>query len=150
MKGFLWYTVAMSLLCFQFSATALTYNTWYQSKGVMTDATQTDEGGPVLISLAYRKMPGAHLVVAYNEEGDCQDISDTEPFVINQQVTKAAIKCYQLDNKIRSLSYLVNDISYVDYFDNQLSAGFTVVLQNNIRVWVENYNHHISGFFPLV
>ncbi|MCL6723067.1 hypothetical protein M8R21_48230 [Klebsiella sp. T2.Ur] len=149
MKGFLGYIVAMSSLCFQFSATALTYNTWYQSKGVMTDATQTDEGRPVLISLAYRKTPGAHLVVAYNEEGLCQDMSDTGPFTINQQVSQAAIKCYQLDKKIRSLSYLVNDIRNVDYFDNQLSTGFTVVLQNNIRVWVENYNDPMPGVLPL-
>ncbi|KTJ39448.1 hypothetical protein ASU85_19695 [Klebsiella aerogenes] len=103
-----------------------------------------------MISLAYKKTPGAHLVVAYNEAGQCQDMSDTGPFVINQQVTKATIKCYQLDNKIRSLSYLVNDIRHVDYLDNQLSAGFTVVLQNNIRVWVENYNHPLPGFLPLV
>jgi hypothetical protein len=35
----------------------------------------------------------------------------------------------------------------LQYFHTQLETGFTVILQNNIRVWVANYNHPIAGTF---
>lgn len=115
----------------------------------MADATQTQDGRPVLISFAYQGTPGVNLVVSYTEHGDCNNSPPITNFQINNISVDAKAKCFPMEGNNRALHYLIEDRSILQYFHLQLETGFTVVLQNNIRVWVANYNQPKPGNLPL-
>ena len=138
------------LVFLAFTATAESrYNVWHKHNGIMADATQTQDGRPVLISFAYQGTPGANLVVSYTEYGDCNHRRPITKFQINNISVDAKEKCFPMKGNIRALHYIIEEYSVLQYFHTQLETGFTVILQNNIRVWVANYNHPRAGNLSL-
>lgn len=142
------YFISLAFLAFTATASPQ-YNVWYKHNGIMADATQTQDGRPVLISFAYQGTPGANMVVSYTEYGDCSNSRPITKFQINNRSVDAKEKCFPMERSIRALHYTIEEHSVLQYFHTQMETGFTVVLQNNIRVWVANYNQPRPGNLPL-
>ncbi|NEV85081.1 MULTISPECIES: hypothetical protein [Enterobacter] len=111
----------------------------------MYDMAQTNEGEPVMISIYAPGKKSSNMVISYYGVGKCQNVPSS--LKVDAFFVPANYSCAQIDNGwIRH--FVVSDIYSVNYVVNQLRTGFTVVLQDEIKVWVENFNKPKFGTGP--
>lgn len=121
------------------------YNKWYSKDGVLYDITQTQSGDPVMLSIFAAGKNNANLVVSYFSQGACEkDINQ-----IRMDGTDFPAKYVCIPEKNGKINhYTVTDAGSVNYLVERLKSGFTVLLQDNIKVWVENFNNPKYGSAP--
>lgn len=146
-----------SFLCFTFGYLSLfasyhvlakpykEYNSWYAKDGVMYDMTQTANGEPVMISIYAPGKDISNMVISYYGEGDCQKPNTS--FKVDSLIIPTHYSCINVsDGHINH--YVVSDTGSVNYIVNRLRSGFTVILQDEIKIWVANFNTPKFGIAP--
>lgn len=121
------------------------YNTWYLKNAVLYDMTQTSEGFPVMVSISQPERRSANLLVSYITEGQC---SENKPLLnVNGKVLPAKYFCVQVGrNKIEHFSVI--DAQSVNEMVTHLKSDFTILLQNNIKIWAANIKTPKYGLTP--
>ena len=121
------------------------YNTWYIKNAVLYDMTQTSEGFPVMVSVSQPGKKSANLVVSYITEGQCG--KNTLPLNVNGKVLPASYYCVQVgSNRIENFS--VVDANSVNALVTHLNSDFTLLLQNDIKIWAANIKSPKYGLTP--
>lgn len=121
------------------------YNTWYQKDAVLYDITQTSEGLPVMISISQPGRGAANMLVSYMSEGSCGDKKDF--LNVNGKDVPATYSCVSVGaNRIEH--FAVNDAEKVNEMVNHLKSDFTLLLQNDIKVWAANIKTPKYGIAP--
>ncbi|MEX3019333.1 hypothetical protein AB4K05_07005 [Kluyvera sp. STS39-E] len=121
------------------------YNTWYLKDAILYDMTQTSDGRPVMLSISQPGRSGANLVVSYVSEGPCTAGSGT--LNVNGKDMPAKYSCVPL-GKNRIEHFAVNDAQRVNEMVDHLKSDFTLLLQNDIKVWAANINSPKYGMAP--
>ncbi|HCU0778593.1 TPA: hypothetical protein OUJ36_001552 [Enterobacter hormaechei] len=121
------------------------YNTWYQKDAVLYDITQTSEGLPVMISISQPGRESANMLVSYISDGGCGD--KKVRLNANGKDVPATYTCVSVGaNRIEH--FAVNDASKVNEMVNHLKSDFTLLLQNDIKVWAANIKMPKYGLAP--
>lgn len=121
------------------------YNKWYSKDGVLYDITQTQDGEPVMLSIFAAGKKNANLVVSYYSQGACERNINT----LRMDATDFPAQYTCMPEKMGKINhYTVTDAGSVNYLVERLKSGFTVLLQDNIKVWVENFNDPKYGVTP--
>lgn len=121
------------------------YNKWYAKNGVMYDITQTKEGDPVMLSIYAAGKKNANMVVSYYSHGACEKNID----ILRMDATDFPAQYACVSEKTGKINhYTVTDAGSVNYLVERLRSGFTVLLQDDIKVWVENFNDPKYGIAP--
>lgn len=121
------------------------YNTWYQKDAVLYDITQTSEGLPVMISISQPGRESANMLVSYISDGGCGD--KKVRLNANGKYVPATYTCVSVGaNRIEH--FAVNDASKVNEMVNHLKSDFTLLLQNDIKVWAANIKTPKYGLAP--
>ncbi|HIH9250149.1 TPA: hypothetical protein ACYU26_001340 [Enterobacter ludwigii] len=121
------------------------YNTWYIKNAVLYDMTQTSDGFPVMLSISQPERKSANLLVSYITEGRCD--GTRQELNVNGKVLAATYYCVQVgQNRIEHFS--VKDAQSVNGMVNHLKSDFTLLLQNDIKVWAANINAPKYGLAP--
>ena len=123
------------------------YNTWYYQNGVLYDVTQTSASEPVLISISQAGFTGANMVVSLYAEGKCPPAGSVKTLKINSTAAAARYSCDE-ERGGRIEHYAVSDAKQVNELFENLRAQFTVVLQDDIKVWAANINQPRYGLAP--
>ena len=121
------------------------YNAWYQKDAVLYDITQTSEGLPVMISISQPGRESANMLVSYMSDGGCGD--EKVRLNANGKDVPATYTCVSVGaDKIEH--FAVNDASKVNEMVNHLKSDFTLLLQNDIKVWAANIKTPKYGLAP--
>ena len=121
------------------------YNTWYQKDAVLYDITQTSEGLPVMISISQPGRGSANLLVSYMSDGGCGEKKSL--LNVNGKDVPATYNCVSVEeNKIEH--FAVNDAEEVNEMVKHLKSDFTLLLQNDIKVWAANIKTPKYGIAP--
>lgn len=121
------------------------YNTWYTKNAVLYDMTQTSEGMPVMLSFSQSGRRSANMLVSYISEGSCGDNKQT--LNVNGKEVPAAYHCVTIgQNRIEH--FAVNDADSVNDMVRHLNLDFTLLLQNDIKVWAANIKTPKYGLAP--
>ena len=121
------------------------YNTWYQKDAVLYDITQTSEGLPVMISISQPGRGAANMLVSYMSDGSCGD--KKELLNVNGKDVPATYSCASVGvNRIEH--FAINDAEKVNEMVNHLKSDFTLLLQNDIKVWAANIKTPKYGIAP--
>ncbi|WP_048959848.1 hypothetical protein [Enterobacter bugandensis] len=121
------------------------YNTWYQKDAVLYDITQTSEGLPVMISISQPGRTSANMLVSYMSDGGCGEKKGQ--LNVNGKDVPATYTCVSVGaNRIEH--FAVNDASKVNEMVNHLKSDFTLLLQNDIKVWAANIKTPKYGLAP--
>ncbi|HGH4671289.1 TPA: hypothetical protein ACJIWW_000446 [Enterobacter asburiae] len=121
------------------------YNTWYIKNAVLYDMTQTSEGFPVMVSVSQPGRKSANLLVSYITEGRCGE--KNLPLNVNGKVLPAKYYCVQVgQNRIEHFS--VVDADSVNSMVTHLKSDFTILLQNDIKIWAANIKTPKYGLAP--
>ena len=121
------------------------YNTWYTKDGILYDMTQTSDGFPVMLSISQPGRMGANMVVSYVSQGPCVDANNK--LIENGKDIPAKYSCVPL-GKNRIEHFAVNNADQVNEMVNHLKADFTLLLQNDIKVWAANIKSPHFGVTP--
>lgn len=139
------------ILSFSFHANSakadepIEYNKWYSKDGVLYDITQTQDGEPVMLSIFAAGKKNANLVVSYYSQGACKK----NITILRMDATDFPAEYRCVPDKMGKINhYMVTDAGSVNYLVERLKSGFTVLLQDNIKVWVENFNNPKYGVAP--
>ncbi|HED3852411.1 hypothetical protein V1605_19975 [Enterobacter soli] len=121
------------------------YNTWYQKDAVLYDITQTSEGFPVMISISQPGRGSANMLVSFISDGDCGEKKDL--INVNGKDVPATYRCASIGQS-RVEHFAVNDADKVNEMVNHLKSDFTLLLQNDIKVWAANVKTPKYGIAP--
>lgn len=121
------------------------YYKWYSKDGVLYDIAQTKDRYPVMLSIYSPGKENANMVVSYYSHGACDNSINT--MKIDNNDFPAQYTCIPEKNgKINH--YTITDASSVNYMIDRLSSSFTISLQDDIKVWVGNFNNPEFGVAP--
>ena len=121
------------------------YNKWYSKDGVLYDITQTQDGELVMLSIFAAGKKNANMVVSYYSQGACERNIN----ILRMDATDFPAQYTCVPQKMGKINhYTVTDADSVNYLVERLKSGFTVLLQDNIKVWVENFNAPKYGVAP--
>lgn len=123
------------------------YNTWYYNNGVLYDVAQTAGSQPVLISISQAGFETANMVVSYSSPEACPASGDDNKLVVNGSEAPTNYLCINTD-KGRIEHFMVNDATLVNQLVDRLNSDFTVVLQQDIKVWAANFKTPKYGLAP--
>jgi|AGFT01.1.fsa_nt_gi hypothetical protein len=123
------------------------YNTWYYNNGVLYDVAQTAGSQPVLISISQAGFATANLVVSYFSEEACPAASADNKLTINGSEVATTYRCIKTERG-RIEHFMVNDATLVNQLVERLNSDFTVVLQQDIKVWAANFKTPKYGLAP--
>ena len=147
-RGFLRLTFGCLSLFVSYNAQAnpyKEYNSWYAKDGVMYDMTQTSDGQPVMISIYAPGKSTTNMVISYYSGGNCQNPSTA--LKVDASITPTHYSCITVhDGRINH--FAVSDVGSVNYIVNRLRSGFTVILQDEIKIWAANFNTPKFGIAP--
>ncbi|OEI77405.1 hypothetical protein [Enterobacter sp. ku-bf2] len=121
------------------------YNTWYMKNAVLYDMTQTSEGYPVMVSVSQPGRKSANLLVSYITEGRCGE--NKPPLNVNGTVLPSKYHCVQI-GKNRIEHFSVVDADSVNGIVTHLKSDFTILLQNDIKIWAANIKTPKYGLAP--
>lgn len=121
------------------------YNTWYIKNAVLYDMTQTSEGFPVMVSVSQPGRKSANLLISYIREGRCGE--NSLPLNVNGKVLPAKYDCVQIGQK-RIEHFSVVDADSVNGMVTHLKSDFTILLQNDIKIWSANIKTPKYGLAP--
>ncbi|UWM65872.1 hypothetical protein [Enterobacter sp. CP102] len=121
------------------------YNTWYEKDAVLYDITQTSEGLPVMISISQAGRGSANMLVSFISDGDCGEKKGL--LNVNGKDVPATYRCSSV-GKSRIEHFAVNDADKVNEMVNHLKSDFTLLLQNDIKVWAANVKIPKYGITP--
>ena len=122
------------------------YNTWYSDGVVLYGMTQTSNELPVMVSISQRGHPGANMVVSYIAEGGCD--TPEKPFDVSGHEVPATYKCVNIGHNQKIEHFAVTDAERVNGMVQNLKSDFTLVLQNDIKVWAANIKTPKFGVAP--
>ncbi|WFX59451.1 hypothetical protein NFK08_05275 [Enterobacter roggenkampii] len=121
------------------------YNTWYQKDAVLYDITQTSEGLPVMISISQPGRGAANMLVSYMSDGSCGEKKGQ--LNVNGKDVAVTYSCVSVGaNRIEH--FAVNDAERVNEMVNHLKSDFTLLLQNDIKLWAANIKTPKYGIAP--
>jgi len=121
------------------------YNTWYQKDAVLYDITQTSEGLPVMISISQPGRESANMLISYMSDGGC---GNKKVWLnANGKDVPVTYTCLSVGAK-RIEHFAVNDAGKVNEMVNHLKSDFTLLLQNDIKVWAANIKAPKYGIAP--
>jgi len=121
------------------------YNKWYSKDGVLYDIAQTKDENPVMLSIYSPGKANANMVVSYYSQGECDNNITT--LQVDSHQFPAKYTC--IPEKHGQINHFtVSDADSVNYLVDRLKSGFTILLQNDIKVWVENFNNPKFGIAP--
>lgn len=123
------------------------YNYWYEKNGVMFDITQTSDGSPVMLSIYAPGKKNSNMVISYYSHGSCHNADAT--LKVDSSFISATYSCVRNSNK-QINHFVITDANHIDYIVNKLKSGFTVLLQDEIKVWAANFNSPRFGIMPNV
>lgn len=112
---------------------------------VLYDMTQTSEGFPVMVSVSQPGRKSANLLVSYITEGRCSE--NNLPLNVNGKVLPAKYNCVQI-GKNRIEHFSVVDADSVNGMVTHLKSDFTILLQNDIKIWAANIKAPKYGLTP--
>ncbi|MGL4183177.1 hypothetical protein [Enterobacter ludwigii] len=121
------------------------YNTWYTKDAVLYDMTQTSDGLPVMVSISQPGRSSANMVISYMSAGQCGE--GVQKLSVNGKNIPAKYRCVQA-GKSRIEHFAVKDAGCVNDIVNHLRSDFTLLLQNDIRVWAANFRTPKYGLAP--
>lgn len=121
------------------------YNTWYMKNAVLYDMTQTSEGFPVMVSVSQPGRKSANLLVSFITEGRCSE--NNQSLNVNGKELPAKYYCVEV-GKNRIEHFSVVDADSVNGMVTHLKSDFTILLQNNIKVWAANIKTPKYGLTP--
>ncbi|MGK3191543.1 hypothetical protein [Enterobacter soli] len=121
------------------------YNTWYQKDSVLYDITQTSEGLPVMISISQPGRGSANMLVSFISDGDCGEKKGL--LNVNGKDVPATYSCVSVGAN-RFEHFVLNDAEKVNEMVNHLKSDFTLLLQNDIKVWAANVKTPKYGIAP--
>ncbi|MCI1898189.1 MAG: hypothetical protein LKI85_07375 [Enterobacter sp.] len=121
------------------------YNTWYQKDAVLYDMTQTSDGYPVMLSISQPGHDSANMVVSYMSEGSCGE--GNQKLNVNGKEVSATYTCVQVGQQ-KIEHFAVKDADSVNGMVNHLKSDFTLILQNDIKVWAANIKTPKYGIAP--
>ncbi|EFH6436608.1 hypothetical protein HUC43_18390 [Escherichia coli] len=111
----------------------------------MYDMTQTADGEPVMLSIYAPGKGTTNMVISYASKDSCQDVAS--PLKVDTSIIPAHYSCVKVsDGRINH--FAVSDVDSVNYVVNRLRSGFTVILQDDIKIWVANFNTPKFGIAP--
>ena len=111
----------------------------------MHDLTQTSDGRPVMISFSQAGFQTANMVISYMTEGKCPD-GDID-LNINGDIVPAEYTCVQR-GKEKIEHYRVRNADKTNALIAHLKGGFTLVIQQDIKVWAANIKAPRYGIGP--
>ncbi|ELY6223563.1 hypothetical protein SNQ29_000750 [Cronobacter muytjensii] len=121
------------------------YNTWYEKDAVLYDMTQTPDGNPVMLSISQAGRRTANMVISSLTAGKCPVQAKT--LEINNDIVPAEYVCTeQGSDKIEH--YLVRDADRVNAMVERLRSDFTVMSQQEIKIWAANIKTPKFGMTP--
>lgn len=113
------------------------YNVWRSGHGFIYGATQTEKDEPVLITITG---PGTHwagVVISMVNESACEVKAVATSLLFNSTPYPINYSCIPLGpGSIET--YILSDAEKANRFYADLKSGFTVVLDNRIKVWATN------------
>lgn len=121
------------------------YNVWYEKDAVLYDITQTAEGWPVMVSISQAGFRSANLVISWMEKGYCPERG--YELNINGEIIPAAWECMSVGEEVIEHFY-IRDSGKVNAMMNHLKSGFTLLIQEDIKVWASNINSPRHGMMP--
>lgn len=125
------------------------YNTWYSNNGVLYDVAQNGSSQPVLISISQAGHETANLVVSYFSAENCPAAGSAHKLNINGNDVATSYLCVKTD-KGRIEHFMVTDATLVNQMVDRLNSDFTVVLQQDIKVWAANFKTPKYGMAPRI
>lgn len=137
-----------SLLMLSTSASATQYNVWYESNGVRTGMTQTPDEQPVMISIAFPGHAQSNIMISYSANEKCTNSANTFSLPVDHTTFEVDYRCTLIDEKSSVQHFTITDAKAVAYLYGRLQAGFTVVLQRSIKVYVANFTYPKQGSSP--
>lgn len=123
------------------------YNTWYYNNGVLYDVAQTAASQPVLISISQAGFETANMVVSYFSPQACPAPGSDTKLTVNGSEVATAWECIPAE-KGRIEHFMVTDAAQVNQLVDRLNSDFTVVLQQDIKVWAANFKTPKYGMAP--
>ena len=123
------------------------YNTWYYNNGVLYDVAQTAGSQPVLISISQAGFETANMVVSYFSPQACPEPGGDTKLTVNGSEVATVWECIPTD-KGRIEHFMVTDAAQVNQLVDRLNSDFTVVLQQDIKVWAANFKTPKYGMAP--
>lgn len=121
------------------------YNYWYLKDAILYDITQTSDGLPVMLSVSQPGRGLANMVISYMSEGQCG--KGNNRLNINGKDIPAAYSCVPVgDNRIEH--FAIKDADKVNEMVSYLKSDFTLLLQNDIKVWAANIKSPKYGMAP--
>ncbi|MCS3431280.1 hypothetical protein [Klebsiella sp. BIGb0407] len=98
-----------------------------------------------MLSIFAAGKKNANMVVSYYSPGACEKNINT----LRMDGTDFPAQYSCVPEKTGKINhYTVTDAGSVNYLVERLKSGFTVLLQDNIKVWVENFNDPKYGVAP--
>lgn len=121
------------------------YDKWYSKDGVLYDIAKTKDRHPVMISIYSPGKENANMVVSYFSSGECDHAINT--IKIDNNDFPARYTCIP-DKNGKMNHYVITDNKSVNYMVDRLTLSFTVSLQDDIKVWVANFDRPEFGAAP--
>lgn len=123
------------------------YNTRYYNNGVLYDVAQTAGSQPVLISISQAGFETANMVVSFASEEACPADGASNKLSVNGSDVATTYRCVKT-SKGRIEHFMVTDAALVNQLVDRLKSDFTVVLQDDIKVWAANFKTPKYGLAP--
>lgn len=122
------------------------YNIWYRQNGVMYDMTQDEKGSPVFISIGFNAQQGYNLLITREGPAGCAAGSLQHELIIGGVRSVLPALCQQMDGvTIHSIS---DNTQLAQQMVGALGKGFTVVLDNDVKIWAANFATPKFGMTP--
>ncbi|HDZ9379211.1 TPA: hypothetical protein RUZ42_005067 [Klebsiella pneumoniae] len=122
------------------------YNTWYSGGVVLYGMTQTSRELPEMVGISQQGHNNANMVVSYIDGGRCDALK--KAFNVNGQDVPATYTYANIENNQKIEHFAITDAKCVNGMVQHLKLDFTLVLQNDIKVWAANIKTPRYGVTP--
>ncbi len=113
------------------------YNVWRTGHGFIYGATQTEKDEPVLITITGPGTQWAGVVISVVSESACEGKAAAASLLFNSTPHPVSYSCIPMGQGSIT-TYILSDTQRANRFYTDLKSGFTVVLDNRIKVWATN------------
>jgi len=113
------------------------YNVWRWGHGFIYGATQTEKDEPVLVTITGPGTQRAGVVISMVSEGACEMKAAATSLLFNSTPHPVSYSCISMGHGSIA-TYILSDAEKANRFYADLKSGFTVVLDNRIKVWATN------------
>lgn len=113
------------------------YNVWRSGHGFIYGATQTEKDEPVLVTITGPGTQWAGVVISMVSESACEMKAAATSLLFNSTLHPVSYSCIPMRHGSIA-TYILSDAEKANRFYADLKSGFTVVLDNRIKVWATN------------